>query len=125
MSDSLSKIPIKITLVNKGEAEGILDRLTAPLTVETILKELPINSRVSPSMGFVSVILGIKRGVEKPLNKVESGTIAYWPRGDALCIYPKDFNPYGPVNKVGIITDNLEIFNRVRSGTRIIIGKSS
>lgn len=124
MSESLSKIPIRITLVKKGEAEGVLDRLTAPLTVETILKKLPINSRVSPSMGFISVILEIKRGTEKPVNKVEAGTIAYWPRGDALCIYPKDFNPYGPVNRIGEITDNLELFEKVRSGTRIIIEKT-
>ena len=124
MSESLSKIPIRVTLMKKGEAEGVLDRLTAPLTVETILKNLPINSRVSPSMGFVSVILEIKRGTEKPVNKVEAGTIAYWPRGDALCIYPKDFNPYGPVNRIGEITDNLELFEKVRSGTRIIIEKT-
>ena len=123
MSDSLSKIPVKITLVNKGEAEGVLDRLTAPLTVEAILKKLPINSRISPSKGFVSVILEIRRGTEKPVNKVEAGAIAYWPRGDALCIYPKKFNPYGPVNRIGEVTKNIEIFERVSSGTRIIIEK--
>jgi hypothetical protein len=123
VSDSLSKIPVKITLVNKGEAEGVLDRLTAPLTVEAIVKKLPINSRISPSIGFVSVILNIRRGTEKPVNKVESGAISYWPRGDTLCIYPKDFKPYGPVNRIGKVTKNIEIFQRLSSGTRIIIQK--
>ena len=121
MSDELSKIPIKITVVDKGEATGYLNRLTAPLTVETIKQMLPINSRTSPAMGHVSVLLGIKRGVEKPLNKVEAGTIAYWPRSDALTIYPKDTKPYSPVNKIGEIEENLELFNRLRSGSRIII----
>lgn len=123
MSDSLSKIPIRITLIDEGVAEGVLDRLTAPLTVEAILKKLPINSRVSPGVGYVSVILNIKRGTEKPLNQVNAGTIAYWPRGDALCIYPKDYTPYGPVNRVGEVSSRLELFNKVRSGARIIIEK--
>jgi len=123
LSDELSKIPIKITLVDKGEARGYLNRLTAPLTVETILQMLPINSRTSPAMGHVSVLLGIKRGTEKPVDKVKAGTIAYWPRSDALTIYPKDMKPYSPVNKIGEIEENLELFNRLRSGSRIIIDR--
>ena len=121
MSDELSKIPIKITIVDKGEAKGYLNRLTAPLTVETIQQMLPINSRTSPAMGHVSVLLGIKRGTEKSVAQVKAGTIAYWPRSDALTISPKDTKPYSPVNKIGEIEENLEIFNRLRSGSRIII----
>ena len=121
MSDELSKIPIKITIVDKGEAKGYLNRLTAPLTVETIQQLLPINSRTSPAMGHVSVLLGIKRGTEKPVTQVKAGTIAYWPRSDALTIYPKDTKPYSPVNKIGEVDENLELFNRLRSGSRIII----
>ena len=123
MSDELSKIPIKITVIDKGEARGYLNRLTAPLTVETILQMLPINSRTSPAMGHVSVLLGIKRGTEKPVDKVKAGTIAYWPRSDALTIYSKDMKPYSPVNKIGEIEENLELFNRLRSGSRIIIDR--
>ena len=121
MSDELSKIPIKITIVDKGEAKGYLNRLTAPLTVETIQQLLPINSRTSPAMGHVSVLLGIKRGTEKPVTQVKAGTIAYWPRSDALTIHPKDTKPYSPVNKIGEVDENLELFNRLRSGSRIII----
>jgi hypothetical protein len=62
----------------------------------------------------------MKRGVEKPVKRVEEGTIAYWPRGDAICIYPKSYTPYSPVNKIGRIIQGLDIFQKVRSGTRII-----
>jgi hypothetical protein len=124
LSDKLSKIPIKITVVDKGTAKGFLNRLTAPLTVETIQKRLPINSRTSPAMGHVSILIGIKRGVEKPVSEVIAGTIAYWPRSDALTIYPKNTKPYSPVNKIGEIEENLELFQRLRSGTRIIIEKN-
>jgi len=124
VGDSLSKIPIRITVVGKGEARGILNRLTAPLTVEDILKRLPMNTRTSPAMGFVSVLMGIKRGTEKPVSKVEAGTIGYWPRGDALCIYPKDTTPYSKVNRVGEIQEGLELFQGLRSGSRIIIERA-
>lgn len=123
MSDELSKIPIKITVIDKGEATGYINRLTAPLTVESIIQKLPINSRTTPAMGHVSILVGIERGLEKPVPKVEAGTIAYWPRSDAITIYPKDTQPYSQVNKIGEIEENLELFNRLRSGSRIIIEK--
>ncbi len=123
MSDELSRIPIKITVIDKGEATGFLNRLTAPLTTEAIVNKLPINTRTSPAMGHVSILVGIQRGVEKPISKVKAGTIAYWPRSDAITIYTKDTKPYSPVNKIGEIEENIELFNRLRSGSRIIIEK--
>ena len=123
MSDELSRIPIKITVVDKGEATGYLNRLTAPLTVGAIAQRLPINSRTSPAMGHISILIDLQRGVEKPVMHVKAGTIAYWPISDALTIYPKDTKPYCPVNKIGEIEKNLELFNRLRSGSRVIIEK--
>ena len=124
MSDILSKIPIRITVVDKGEAKGYLNRLTAPLTVQEISSLLPLNTRTSPAMGFVSIIVGIQRGVEKPVDKVEAGTIGYWPRGDAITIYPKDVKPYGPVNRIGVVEEGLELFNGLKSRSRIIIERT-
>lgn len=124
MSDSLSKIPIKITLIDRGEAKGYLNRLTAPLTVQEILTILPLNTRTSPAMGFVSVIIGIKRGAEKPVSQVKAGTIGYWPRGDAITFYPKDMKPYGPVNNIGVVEEGLELFHGLRSRSRIIIERA-
>jgi hypothetical protein len=124
LSDSPSKIPIKITLIDKGKVTGYLNRLTAPLTVGEIMKTLPLNTRTSPAMGFVSIIVGIKRGTEKPVDQVKAGTIGYWPRGDAITIYPKDARPYGPVNRIGVVEDGLDLFNGLRSGSRIIIERA-
>jgi len=123
MSDSLARIPIRIRVEERGEARGELNRLTAPLTVAEILKRLPIKARVIPSMEGISILLDIRRGTEKPVTEVEAGTIAYWPRQDALCIYPKETKTYNPVNKLGVIYEGLEIFSGVRSGTRIVVEK--
>lgn len=110
-----------ITVVGKGEARGFLSRLTAPLTTEAILKRLPINTRTSPAMGHVSVLVGIRRGVEKSVSVVEAGVIGYWPRSDALTIYPVDRKLYSPVNKIGEVTENLDLFLGLRSTSRIRI----
>jgi hypothetical protein len=123
LSDELSKIPIKITVIDKGQATGFINRLTAPLTVEAIANKLPINTRTSPAMGHISILVGIQRGTEKPVDKVKAGTIAYWPRSDAITIYTQDTKPYSPVNKIGEIDENIMLFERLRSGSRIIIEK--
>jgi len=54
---------------------------------------------------------------------VEKGTIAYWPLGKALCVFFGDSQPYSPVNILGKVTKNLELFERVESGTRIKVEK--
>jgi hypothetical protein len=121
MGESQARVPIRIKVAEVGEATGELNRLTAPLTVGDILKVLPINGRTVPAQGCVSIILGLKRGTEKPVTQVEAGTIAFWPRAMSLCIYPEATKTYGPVNKIGKVTENLEIFRNLKSGSRIII----
>ncbi len=121
MTESLARIKIRIKIPDIGQAQGELNRLTAPLTVGELMKRLPINSRTIPSQGCVSVLIGLKKGVEKPVNHVEAGTIAYWPQAGSICIFPAATRTFGPVNRVGTISDNLEIFKNLKSGTRIII----
>lgn len=121
MGESKARVPIRIKVANVGEAPGELNRLTAPLTVGDLLKRLPINGRTVPAQGCISILLGLKRGTEKPVTQVEAGTIAFWPQAGSLCIYPEATRTYGPVNKVGKATGNLEIFKNLKSGSRIII----
>ena len=121
MGESQARFPIKIMVLDVGEADGELNRLTAPLTVADIMKRLPINGRTVPAQGFVSILLGLKRGVEKSVSNVDPGTIAFWPRASCLCIYPDATRTYSPVNRVGKVTNNLEFFRNLKSGSRIII----
>ena len=119
MSESLSRTPIKIVVKGKGEAKGELVRFSAPLTVETLLSRLPLEGRAHRRGGGLSTIIGIKRGAEKGSNSVKAGDIAYWPMGNALCIFHGETQPYSPVNVVGKVTKNLHIFEETRSGKKI------
>jgi hypothetical protein len=121
MGESQARVPIRIKVAEVGEATGELNRLTAPLTVSDILKVLPINGRTVSVQGCISIILGLKRGTEKPVTQVEEGTIAFWPRAMSLCIYPEATRTYDPVNRVGKVTSNLKILRNIRNGSRIII----
>ena len=115
----ISRITVKVTLEGVGEAEGMITKVSAPLTVEAILKVLPLEGRVHPSAGGICFLVGLKRGEEKSRRRVEAGTMAYWPMSDSICIFHQDAASYSPVNVIGKITKNLELFKSLSSGTKI------
>ena len=62
---------------------------------------------------------------------VNQGSVAYWPPGNALCIFwgptpastGDECRAASPVNIVGAINEDLEILNSVHSGKKIILSK--
>jgi hypothetical protein len=120
---SVSRIPLKFAIEGIGEAEGELVRHLAPRTVDAIAKRLPIEGRAALWREEVYFQISVKLGKEKAEPTVEKGAVAYWPMGNALCIFYGGSQPYSPVNIVGQVTKNLELFERVKSGTRIMVEK--
>jgi len=120
---SVSRIPIKFTIEGVGEAEGELIRHLAPRTVDAIAKRLPMEGRAALWKEEVYFEIPVKMGKEKAEPTVEKGAITYWPMGNALCIFYGESQPYSPVNIVGQVTKNLELFGRVKSGTKIVVEK--
>lgn len=116
---SVSRIPIKFVITGTGEAEGEFIRHLAPRTVDAILKKLPLEGRAALWKEEVYFEIPMKLGEEKAKATVEKGTLGYWPMGNALCIFYGETQPYSPVNVVGKITANLELFRQVKSGTKI------
>ena len=124
MSRDFSKTPVRILVAGLGEAKGEFVRVYAPLTVEALLRRLPLQGRAHPLMGGVSFILGMRRGEEKSTKTVEANMIAYWPMNDSICLFHSNARTYSPVNRVGRITNNLELIKRITSGSRIKIEKA-
>jgi hypothetical protein len=102
-----------------GEAEGEFVRFLAPRTVDTLVRKLPVEGRAALWKEEVYFEIPVKMGEEKAKATVETGTIAFWPMGSALCVFYGRSQPYSPVSILGKVTKNLELFKQVKSGTRI------
>jgi hypothetical protein len=117
--EDISRVKIRFMIDGLGEAEGELVRFLAPRTVDTIVRKLPVEGRAALWKEEVYFEIPIKMGEEKAKATVETGTIAFWPMGSALCIFYGQSQPYSPVSILGKITKNLELFRQVKSGTTI------
>ena len=122
--NDISRIPIKIIVEGLGEAEGELIRHLSPRTVDAIANRLPIEGRAALWKEEVYFEIPVKMGEEKAKATVETGTIAYWPMGSAICIFYGSSQPYSPVNIIGKVTKNLEMFRQVKSGMKIRVEAS-
>jgi len=120
---SISRIPIKISVEGLGDSKGVLIRFLSPRTVDAIVRLLPIEGRAALWRSEVYFEVPLKLGVEKPRSTVKKGDLAYWPFGRAFCIFFEDMRPYTPVNLIGRITENVEIFSKTRSGLKIKVEK--
>ena len=120
MSDEdISRVKVKFVIEALGEAEGELVRFLAPRTVDTIVRKLPVEGRVALWKEEVYFEIPVKIGEEKAKPTVETGAIAFWPMGSALCVFFGESQPYSPVNILGKVTKNLELFKQVKSGATI------
>ncbi|MEM3626560.1 MAG: cyclophilin-like fold protein [Candidatus Bathyarchaeia archaeon] len=115
----ISRIKIKFVIEGIGEAEGELVRFLAPRTVDMLVRKLPMEGRAALWKEEVYFETPVKMGEEKAKATVEKGTIAFWPMGSAICIFYGESQPYSPVNVLGKITKNLDLFRQVKSGTKI------
>lgn len=120
---SVSRIPIRLIVDGVGKAEGELVRIRSPRTADAIIRRLPIEGRAALWQQEVYFNIPVKMGNEKAKPTVEKGTLAYWPMGSAFCIFYGETQPYSPVNIIGQVTKNLELFESVKSGTKIIVEK--
>jgi hypothetical protein len=117
----ISRTKIKFIIEGLGEAEGELVRFLAPRTIDMIVRKLPIEGRAALWKEEVYFETTVKMGEEKAKANVENGAIAFWPMGSAICVFYGESQPYSPVNILGKVTKNLELFKQVKSGTKIRI----
>jgi hypothetical protein len=117
--ENISRIKVKFIIEGLGEAEGELVRFLAPRTIDIIVRKLPVEGRAALWKEEVYFEIPVKIGEEKAKPTVETGTIAFWPMGSAICVFFGESQPYSSVNILGKITNNLELFKQVKSGATI------
>ena len=107
--------------IKSGDLE-MTAALNSSMTAAELRKFLPIKSKAQRWGQEVYFETHMQFEEENPQAAVPSGTIAYWPPGSAFCIFFGQ-TPYSPVNVVGKLQGDPELFDKVRSGDEIIVEK--
>jgi len=122
--DELNSIKIKISITETEDfMEGELERTKNARTVEAIRDVLPINGKANNYKNDQIYISNfrLKLGREKATKTAVKGDISYWPMSGAICFFRADIEPYSEVNHLGKITSNIQLLEKVQSGTRLTI----
>ena len=114
---SVSRVECKVTVRGKGEFVVELYKHLAPITVNAIMRALPINSRVTVyPRAMVCVLTGIKTGVEKQRFEFSKGEIAFLAANGSICFFTANVKSASPLNPVGKLQANHEVLERLTAG---------
>jgi len=105
----------------------------APQTREAFLEALPLTGRANRWGKEIYFAIPVDASPESWREVVEMGTVAYWPPGKALCIFfgptpasmGEEIRAASPVNPLGEVVGNAEIFNSVKNGDEVKVYKST
>ena len=98
-------------------------------TANRIKKILPLSNSINTWGDEIYFSIDVDDPEIDSKEVVELGDIAYWPPGNAFCIFfgltpaseNGDIRPASPVNVIGKILGNLEILKSVKSGEKVSI----
>jgi len=107
-------------------------RLNDSRTARVIWDALPIEAKAQTWGDEIYFGIGVNEGEDGAQAVVELGDLAYWPPGQAFCIFfgptpasrGEEIRPASPVNVVGRLADDPRAFKRVRSGARVTIERA-
>ncbi|MHA2059187.1 MAG: cyclophilin-like fold protein [Candidatus Ranarchaeia archaeon] len=122
--DKSGAIGLRFVTEEGKVAEGVIRRFKLPSVVETFVSRLPKRMRISIwKDAEIYFTVNVKQGVPKQhgtLN-VKVGDIAYWPVGDAICVFYKAIKPYSSVGVIGEITSGLDVIEELKQGDFITV----
>jgi hypothetical protein len=114
---SVSKVECKAVIRGKGELKFDLYKHLAPVTVSALMRELPINARVTIyPKAMVCLLTGIKSGVEKQRFEFTKGEVAFLPANGSLCFFMANAKSQSPLNPIGKVEGDLAILGGLTAG---------
>jgi len=119
---------IKITTSSTGTVEATLSDEN-PETVRAFIEALPITGKANLWGDEIYFIIPVEAPPENGKSVVELGDIAYWPPGNAFCIFfgstpmssGEEIRPASEVNVFGRIKGDPRVFKKVRNGEEVKI----
>ncbi|MDJ0270433.1 MAG: hypothetical protein NXY59_07810 [Aigarchaeota archaeon] len=116
---STSRIPVIVLIEGLGELEAEFIRFFAPMTVDELVRKMPIEGFLASWDNAVYIVTEISRGAEKTVQKLKKGDIFYWPPGRVLGIAVVEHTPRVQTVKVGRLTSGFELPQQARQGARM------
>ena len=113
---SVSKIECEASVGGRGAAKISLFRHLAPLTINSVLRTLPFDSRVTVQPAMVSLFTQLRVGVEKPRTQFARGDVAFLPSGGLICVFLGSARSDRPLNPMGKVESGIELFDAARPG---------
>jgi hypothetical protein len=101
-------------------------------TAETIWNSLPIDGSANTWGDEIYFSIPAKADLEEGArDEMERGELGYWPPGEAFCIFfgptpmstGEEIRAASPVNPIGKILGDPEVFKAVKTGTKVRIEK--
>lgn len=117
--------------VSAGPVSALAD-LNDSATADALWAALPIEARASTWGDEIYFGIPVHHAEESAVAVVEMGDIAYWPPGNAFCIFfgptpasrGNEIRPASPVNVLGRVHGDAAAFKKVPSGARIVIDRA-
>ena len=102
-------------------------------TAEAIWHTLPLSSNVHTWGEEIYFTIPLKAGLEDGREVVNCGDLAYWPPGNAFCIFfgatpvsgEGEIRAASPVNIFGSLVGDPKVLAKVKDGEKIIVEKTS
>ncbi len=128
----MARVAILIRSDEIGVLKGEITGDKSPKTAEKIIEALPIEARGQTWGEEIYFRIPVRVGPENPQEVVEKGDLAYWPPGNAFCIFfgktpasrGDEIRPASPVNVFGKVVGDLSSLGKFSSGSKIRIEKA-
>jgi hypothetical protein len=119
---------IKITTPSTGSIEARISEEN-PVTANAIISSLPIEGKTNLWGDEIYFSIPVDTPIENGKSVVELGDIAYWPPGNAFCIFfgltpmsrRDEIRPASSVNVFGRIIGDSKVFKKVQNGEEVKI----
>ena len=114
---SVSRVECRVSVRGKGEFRIELYKHLAPVTVNAIVRALPMSSRVTVyPRAMVCVLTGIRTGVEKQRHEFSKGEIAFLAANGSICFFTANVKSASPLNPVGKLQGSTDLLGRLTAG---------
>lgn len=124
LAGSVSRVDCVASFVGSGRAKVSLYRHLSPLSVNAIMRILPVDSRVNVQPGMRCFFTSLQVGVEKPRTSFVRGDIALLASGGLICVFVQEAKSDRPLNPLGKVDEGLELFDVMRPGDSVRLSLS-